>query len=144
MEVTFGWRLVTARWGKREVVICVTPPLLAAAMSAGRARLTWRRPALGILVHDIYSRGVAETGAASGVSARALGAVESTALRLADGVGVIHPGFTSDLLEHLGVDPRKIRHARHGTHIHPPDQAACAAFRRANRWTAYEAVAVQA
>ena len=66
MELTFGLQLLTTRWGRPEVVVCVTPPLLAAAMSAIRARLTWRRPAVGVLVHDLYSRGVAETGAASG------------------------------------------------------------------------------
>ena len=66
MELTFGLQLLTTRWGRPEVVVCMTPPLLAAAMSAVRARLTWRRPAIGILVHDLYSRGVAETGAVSG------------------------------------------------------------------------------
>ena len=66
MEVTFGLQLLTTRWGRPEVVICVTPPLLAAAMSAVRARMTWRRPAIGVLVQDLYSRGVTETGAASG------------------------------------------------------------------------------
>ena len=93
MELTFGLQLLTTRWGRPEVVICVTPPLLAAAMSAVRARLTWRRPAMGILVQDLYSRGVAETGAASGLSARAVRVVESLTIRLADGVAVIHTGF---------------------------------------------------
>ena len=94
MELTFGLQLLTTRWGRPEVVICVTPPLLAAAMSAIRARLTWRRPAFGILVQDLYSRGVAETGAAVGLSARAVRVVESAAIRLADGVAVIHAGFS--------------------------------------------------
>ena len=71
MELTFGLQLLTTRWGGPEVVVCVTPPLLAVAMAAVRARLTWRRPAVGILVHDLYSRGVAETAAVSGLSARA-------------------------------------------------------------------------
>jgi hypothetical protein len=71
MELTFGLQLLTTRWGGPEVVVCVTPPLLAVAMSAVRARLTWRRPGVGILVHDLYSRGVAETAAVSGLPARA-------------------------------------------------------------------------
>ena len=29
MELTFGLQLLTTRWGRPEVVICVTPPLLA-------------------------------------------------------------------------------------------------------------------
>jgi colanic acid biosynthesis glycosyl transferase WcaI len=144
MELTFGLQLLTTGWGRPEVVVCVTPPLLAAAMSAGRARLTWPRPAIGILVHDVYSRGVAETRVASGASARAVGVVESSAIRLADGVAVIHPGFTNDLVEHLGVDRRKIRETRDWTHIDPPDPAASAAFRSEHRWTADEVVVLHA
>ena len=34
MELTFGLQLLTTNWGRPEVVICVTPPLLAAAISA--------------------------------------------------------------------------------------------------------------
>src|SRR6185312_3909732 len=64
MELTFGLQVLTTGWGRPEVVVCVTPPLLAAAMCALRARLTYRRPAIGILVHDLYTRGIAETGAA--------------------------------------------------------------------------------
>jgi colanic acid biosynthesis glycosyl transferase WcaI len=144
MEVTFGLQLLTTRWGRPEVVVCVTPPLLAATMAAVRARLTWRRSAIGILVHDLYSRGVTETGAASGLSARAVRAVESSAIRLADGVAVIHAGFTAELTEHLGVDPRRIRDIRNWTHIDPPDPSASAAFRDAHRWSADEVVVLHA
>ena len=144
MELTFGLQLLTTRWDRPEVVLSVTPPLLAAAVSAGRARLTWPRPAIGIVVHDLYSRGVAETGAASGGSARAVRVVESSAIRLADSVAVIHPGFTADLVDHLGVDRRKIRATRNWTHIDPPDPAASAAFRSEHRWAADEVVVVHA
>jgi colanic acid biosynthesis glycosyl transferase WcaI len=144
MELTFGLQLLTAGWGRPEVVICATPPLLATAMSAVRARLTWPRPAIGIVVHDLYSRGVAETGAASGMAARAVAVVESSAIRLADGVAVIHPGFTTDLVEHLGVDRRKIRETRDWAHIDPPHPSASAAFRSEHRWTADEVVVLHA
>ena len=144
MELTFGLQLLTTRWGRPEVVVCVTPPLLAAAMSAIRARLTWRRPAVGVLVHDLYSRGVAETGALSGTSARAVRVLESAALRLADGVAVIHAGFTADLVEHLGVDRRRIREIRNWTHVDPPDPSASAAFRNAHGWGADEVVVLHA
>jgi glycosyltransferase involved in cell wall biosynthesis len=144
MELTFGLQLITTGWGRPEVVICVTPPLLAAAMAAVRARLTWRGPALGMLVQDLYSRGVAETGAASGLSARAVRVVESAAIRLCDGVATIHTGFTRDLTEHLGVDKRRIREIRNWTHVSPPDPSASAAFRDAHGWGADEAVILHA
>ena len=144
MEVTFGLQLLTTRWGRPDVVICITPPLLAAAMSAVRARLTPTRPALGVLVHDLYSRGVAETGAASGLPARALDVVEWLVMRLADSVAVIHGGFSKDLTEHLGVDARRIREIRNWTHVLPPDPSASAAFRAARRWDPDEVVVLHA
>jgi colanic acid biosynthesis glycosyl transferase WcaI len=144
MEVTFGLQLLTTRWGRPEVVICVTPPLLAAAMAVVRARLTWRRPAIGILMHDLYSRGVTEMGAASGLPARAVSAVEYSTIRLADRVAVIHAGFRAELTEHLGADPQRVRDIRNWTHIDAPDPSASAAFRAAHGWGPDEVVVLHA
>jgi colanic acid biosynthesis glycosyl transferase WcaI len=144
MELTFGLQLLTTRWARPEVVVCVTPPLLAAAMSAIRARLTWRRPSVGILVHDLYSRGVEETGAMSGTSVRAVRVLESGALRLADSVAVIHHGFAADLVQHLGVDRRRIREIRNWNRVDPPEPSASMAFRNARGWGADEVVVLHA
>lgn len=144
MELSFGLQLLSSGWGRPEVVVCVTPPLLAAAVSAARARLTRCRPAIGIVVQDLYSRGVAETGAASGRSAHAIRFVESSAIRLADGVVVIHPRFATDLVDQLGVDRPKIRTARNWTHIDPPDPEESVAFRRRHGWAADEVVVLHA
>ncbi len=144
MEITFGLQLLTTRWGRPEVVICISPPLLAAVMAAVRARLTRRRPAIGVVLQDLYSLGVAETGAASGLPARAVSGVESSAIRLADGAVVIHAGFTAQLTEHLGVDARRIRDIRNWTHIDPPEPSASAAFREAHRWAPDEVVVLHA
>jgi colanic acid biosynthesis glycosyl transferase WcaI len=144
MELSFGLQLLTTRWGYPEVVVCVTPPLLATAMSMMRTRLTWRRPAVGILIHDLYSRGIEETGAASGVVARAVRTVESSAIRVADSVAVIHAGFAPELIEDLGVDGLRIREIRNWTHVSAPDPAASAAFRDAHNWSADETVILHA
>ena len=144
MEFTFGLQLLTSRWGRPDVVICVSPPLIAAAMSALRARLSWRRPAIGIVVQDLYTRGVAETEAASGLPARAIRLVESSAMRLADGVSVIHRGFADDLSSHLGVDIRRIREIRNWTHIKASAPDASAAFRKAHHWSANDVVVMHA
>jgi colanic acid biosynthesis glycosyl transferase WcaI len=144
MEFTFGLQLLTSRWGRPDVVVLVTPPLVAAGMAAVRARLTWRRPSIGLVVHDLYSRGVTETAAASGFSARAIPIVESTVMRLADSVVVIHPGFTADLVDDLGVDRRRIHEIRNWTHIASPDSSASAAFRAARGWGPDEVVVLHA
>ncbi len=144
MEFTFGLRVATAAWGRPDVVICVTPPLLAAALSTVRARLSWRRPTIGILVQDLYSRGILETGATSGLSARAVRTIESFAVRMADGVSVIHRGFVSDVSTDLNVDIRRTRVIRNWTHVGPPDIAASEAFRNARGWRADDIVILHA
>jgi glycosyltransferase involved in cell wall biosynthesis len=143
MEVTFGLQLITARWGRPDVVICVTPPLLAASMAVARTRLTPGRPAIGILVQDLYSRGMAETGVASR-SARAMRDVESLTFRSCDGISVIHDGFRADVTEYLNVGAERIRQIRNWTHISPPDPSASAAFRVAHDWGADETVVLHA
>jgi colanic acid biosynthesis glycosyl transferase WcaI len=144
MELVFGLQLLSTRWGAPDVVICVTPPLLAAAVAAFRARSVWRRPAIGILIQDLYSRGVLETGAASGLSAGAVRLVESLAIRLCDGASVIHAGFATDLTENLNVDMRRIREIRNWTHVNPPDPVASVAFRESHGWNADEVVVLHA
>lgn len=144
MELTFGLQLMMTRWGRPDVVLCITPPLLAAAMSAVRCRSTWRRPSLGVLVQDLYSRGVEETGATSAIPARVVRALESAALRLADDVAVIHAGFTPYLVERLGVSTRRIREIRNWTHVEAPNRSASTAFRNARCWDADEVVVLHA
>lgn len=144
MEIAFGLQLGTARWGRHDVVICVTPPLLAAAMAVLRVRLTPRRPAIGVLVQDIYTRGIAETGATSGIPARAIRAVESATLRLADGVSTIHGGFTRDLANTLGVAPARMREIRNWTHVGTPDPASARAFRAEHGWADDDVVVMHA
>ena len=144
MEIGFGLQLVTARWGRPDVLICVTPPLLAAAMSVIRARLTWRGPAVGVLVQDMYRRGITETQVSSGVSARAIGEIESMTLKLCDGVSVIHSVFADDLNMDYGIDRQRIRVIRNWTRVDSPDAAASAAFRRARGWSDDELIVLHA
>lgn len=139
METTFGLQVLLARWNDPEVVLFVSPPLLAAGMSALRARLSRSRPAVGVIVHDIYSRGVAETAAIEGRSALAVQALEAAVVRLADEVVVIHEGFT-EILEHLGIERGRIRTIRNWNHVAPPDPAASAVFRVESGWDPDEVV----
>jgi len=144
MEITFGLQLLTTRWGSPDVVICVTPPLLATLMSTIRARMMWRRPSVGILVQDMYGRGIAEMGAASGVTASTVRASEALAIRLSDGVSVIHSTFAQDLVSDLNVDGNRIRHIRNWTHVGSPDRTASTKFRKARGWSDSEIVVLHA
>jgi glycosyltransferase involved in cell wall biosynthesis len=92
----------------------------------------------------MYSRGIAETKAASGMSAKVVGAVEALTMRLADGVSVIHAGFSRDLVEDFDINMDRIRVNRNWTHVRPPDKAASAAFRMAHGWAPDEVVVLHA
>ena len=117
MELTFGLQLLTTRWNRPDVVICVSPPLLASMLSAVRARLAWRRPAVGLVLHDVYSTGVVEVAAMSRGPAHLVQMLESATARLVDSVAVIHDGFTNVLVDQLGVDRGRIRAIRNWNHV---------------------------
>ena len=144
MELTFGLQLLTTRWNRPDVVICVSPPLLAAMLSAVRARLAWRRPAVGLVLHDVYSTGVVEVAAMSRGPAHLVQMLESATARLVDSVAVIHDGFTNVLVDQLGVDRGRIRAIRNWNHVGTPDPVASAAFREAHGWHADEVVILHA
>ena len=144
MELAFGLQLATIRWERPDVVICLTPPLLAAFLSVFRTRLTPRRPAIGILVQDIYSRGIAETEVASAFAVRLIRRLESATLRMSDGVSTIHTGFSRDLATNLGIDPSRIREIRNWTHVEAPDDSASRAFREAHGWSNGETIVLHA
>lgn len=144
MELTFGLQVLTSRWGSPDVVVCVSPPLLSAALSLVRARLSRKRPAVGILVHDLYGRGAAETGIVSGFAAGAVRRLEAATLRMADGIAVIHPGFKADIAEEFGVGAERIREIRNWNHVQAPDPSASAAFRRRHEWGSDEVVVLHA
>lgn len=114
METSFGLGAVTKRWKRPDVVIAVSPALLSAAAVVARARI--QRIPVGVIVQDVYSKGVVETGALDGRSARLTAQLESAVLRSADGVAVIHSRLGEALLD-IGVTPERTAVIRNWTHI---------------------------
>ncbi|WP_166903229.1 WcaI family glycosyltransferase [Mycobacterium sp. DL440] len=115
MEASFGSAAAAHKWDDPDVVITVSPALLSAAQAVARARLS--KTPVGIIVQDVYSKGVVETGAVGGRrSAAAAARLESTVLRLATGVAVIHPRFADSLAE-IGVNSDDLTVIRNWTHI---------------------------
>lgn len=114
MEASFAQAAVRAGWRKPDVVITVSPTLLSSAAVVAKARLL--RIPCGVVVQDLYSRGVVETGAMSGAPARLAAAFEGAVLGSASGVSVIHDRFV-DNVEKLGVDRTKVTVIRNWTHL---------------------------
>jgi glycosyltransferase involved in cell wall biosynthesis len=112
LELSFGWKAMVSpavsASRDSDVVICVSPALLASALAMGRLRAFRGGPPLGVWVQDLYSRGVVETGVMDGRSARMVSRLESQILRAADGVVVIHDRFAAHLRDSLNVPRERV------------------------------------
>lgn len=145
LETSFGGRLITSRWKRPDVVVCVTPALLSTAAALTRARLGGRRrPAVGVWVQDLYGLGVVETGALGGTAARLTALIESRALRAADGVAVIHSRFKNHVVQQLGVDAARVRVVRNWTHHSPAIVDNIGATRERLGWQDEETIVLHA
>lgn len=115
-EVSFGLRLLTARWGRPDLVVFVSPALFGSALGQVRSRIAGV-PSV-VWVQDLYSLGIVETAgeASGGAVARAITSVESAVLRRADAVCVIHDRFTP-VVEQLGASPDAVHVIRNWTHL---------------------------
>jgi colanic acid biosynthesis glycosyl transferase WcaI len=117
MELSFGLRLMLARWHKPDVVLVVSPALFSCGLAMLRIRLRPRRPAVAIWIQDLYSRGVVETGAGGGRLGQFATAIESKILRSADGVAAIHDRFKRHMINALGVPEKRVEVIRNWTHL---------------------------
>jgi colanic acid biosynthesis glycosyl transferase WcaI len=117
MELSFGVRLMFARWHKPDVVLVVSPALFSSALAILRIRIRPNRPAVGIWIQDLYSRGVIETGTGGGKLARFATALESKILCSADGVAAIHDRFKRHMVNSLGVPAGRVEVIRNWTHL---------------------------
>lgn len=131
-EVSFGVRAAASRWHRPDVVLAISPALLSTSLVALRSRLG-TRPALGVVVQDIYSVGMRETGSGGGAMARAVVAAERGLMRHADGVAVIHPTFTDEVTR-LGCDPSQVTVIRNWTHVSDPGPVDRRATRQRLGW----------
>jgi colanic acid biosynthesis glycosyl transferase WcaI len=116
-EISFGVRVVLARWGRPEVVVMVSPALFASAMAMGRARWGFRRPAVGLWVQDLYTLGVKEAQSSSNTTAAIIGAIERWTIRKADGVVVIHNRFRLYVTRAQSAISDKVTVIRNWTHL---------------------------
>ncbi|MGX5714867.1 glycosyltransferase [Arthrobacter sp. MAHUQ-56] len=117
MELSFGVRLVFSRWQKPDVVLVVSPALFSSALAILRVRLARKRPAVGIWIQDLYSKGIVETGTAGGFLSHLATKVESEILRATDGVAAIHERFKRHMVKSLHVPAAQVEVIRNWTHL---------------------------
>ena len=104
-EISFGLRIVGTSWGKPDIVLTTTPALVASTFVALRAKAA--HVPIGVIVQDLYGKGVVETGALSGRAASLTARLESKLLRSATGIAVVHDRFSA-AAQDMGVDPSRI------------------------------------
>lgn len=116
MVHSFAVRALSARWGRPDAVVLVSPAMFASALLAPFLRLG--RITFAVWVQDLYGLGVRETGAADGLGAlaSAISRLEGWLLRSADSVVVIHDGMAAEVAA-LGVANDRVSVVRNWTHI---------------------------
>lgn len=118
-ELSFGVRLVFAKWNRPRVIIAVSPSLFSSALALLRLRFAPRRkrtPSI-VWVQDIYTLGLTETGEGNGIVQRITQWVEARTLQSATRVVVIHQRFAEYVIDILGVDESKVSVVRNWVHL---------------------------
>jgi colanic acid biosynthesis glycosyl transferase WcaI len=143
-ELAFGVRAASLPWRDPDVVLTVSPALVASAFVACRARLTRRGAGLGLVIQDLYSDAVGETGAGGSGTAMVMRGVESGTAQLCDGVAVIHERFKARVGERLGIDPGRVTVIRNWSHLSATSDFDEQAFRAELGWGTNETVILHA
>ncbi len=133
-ELSFGVRLVAARWARPQVIIAVSPSLFCTAMAALRLRVTASRPPLIVWVQDIYTLGLSETAEGNRLVRAITRWVESRTLRAADRVVVIHQSFANFVTQELGVAGSRVVVVRNWTHLAKSEQTDALVAKAALGW----------
>ena len=136
-ETTFGARVVSARWHRPELVLTVSPSLIASAMVITRSRMA--NIPVGLIVQDLYGKGVVETGAMSARLAQPAVRFEGAIFNHATGTAVVHDRF-ADAAVKMGVDPRRITVIRNWAHIESPSAVDTAEVRMKHGWQPQERI----
>ncbi|WP_345424246.1 glycosyltransferase [Actinomycetospora chlora] len=121
MEAAFALATATVRHRRPDVVIAVSPALLTVAAALARRGRPGRggRPAVGVVVQDLYGSVVAEAGVLGGRGGGAVAALERALLRRADGVAAVHEVFRAGLTR-SAVRAEAVSVIRNWTHVGRP------------------------
>lgn len=137
LEATFGARVVSAVWNRPELVLTVSPSLIASAMVVARSRAA--KIPVGLIVQDLYGKGVVEIAAMSARMAALAVRFEGAVLNHATGTAVIHDHFAEAAIK-MGVDPSRIDVIRNWAHIEPPQAVNTAELRKKHGWQSRERI----
>ncbi|MDO5697719.1 MAG: glycosyltransferase family 4 protein [Dermatophilus congolensis] len=132
MELSFGLGVIACRWGRPDVVLTVSPPLIASAMVIARARLS-KIPS-AVWSQDLYTRGMAELDSGDSWKVRAAKFVEGSVYRGASGVVAIGERFLAFAVSELGVPAQRVSVHGNWSHVETATAGESSAFRQRIGW----------
>lgn len=146
MELTFGLRVVVSNWRKPDIVVSVSPSLIATGMVSLRNRFNSpaNRKPLGVWVQDLYSSGMTETGMSGSTGGSIAKMLESAILRSAAKILVIHERFSDILVDDLACIPGRIAVVRNWTHVRNLGESDIAEYRKELGWEPSEVIVLHA
>ncbi|ALV44568.1 hypothetical protein MB46_02585 [Arthrobacter alpinus] len=144
MELSFGVRLMFAKWHNPDVVLVVSPALFSTALAIARSRLSLSRPSTGIWVQDIYSRGLEETGSGSALAVKIMKKFEGAVLNAATAVTVIHDRFATYVTSEFGIPANRVGTIRNWTHLQPQTKIDRVATRAKYGWSEGDTIVLHA
>lgn len=122
LELSFAIRAVLTPWRNPDVIVCVSPPLIASAMILLKASMLHRHAKTAVWVQDIYSKGIEETTSAPTALKKLLLMLEGMVFRSANKIIVIHERFKRTVESSLQVHPTRITVVRNWTHLDTPSE----------------------
>jgi glycosyltransferase involved in cell wall biosynthesis len=126
---------------RADVVVAVSPVLLSLIPPVLLRRLRGYR--LGVVIQDLYGAALTETGLGGGTFARVTTWLETSLLKRADAIVVIHEVFRARLVA-AGVPAEAITVIPNWTHVSMPEAVDIAAVRAELGWADDEIIALHA
>lgn len=121
-EISFTMRIIRHRWDGFDLVISVSPSIIASAAAGYKAR-RHRAPFI-LWSQDLYYAGIRERRS---LGFKVLGPIvrfsEGSVYRRADSVVAIHPRMQEKIQNELSVRPHKLKTIRNWSHLKPSPAA---------------------
>lgn len=117
LEFTFATQILTAPWGKHDLILSLSPSLLASAAVILRAKISRASSPIVVWTQDLYSKGATELEGTSWLLANGASLLEGLVLRHADRTVVIHPRFARFIRDFLKVPTAHICELRNWSHL---------------------------
>ncbi|STD11176.1 GDP-mannose-dependent alpha-(1-6)-phosphatidylinositol monomannoside mannosyltransferase [Dermatophilus congolensis] len=132
LELSFAAGVLGSSWGRPDVVLTVSPPLLASAAVVAKAKLLGVPSALWS--QDLYTRGMAELDAAGSWKVRVAKGLEGAVYRAADGVVAIGERFRTFAVSELGVPAERVSVHGNWSHVQAASSQDGQRFRERMGW----------